>query len=86
MVWPFIVIHKCEALSNSASEQTHTGKNRLLTIETSGYRTSVENAELSPATQHNTSRAGNSRNTVTVSFHGVTGMKHHVPTSVQINF
>ncbi|GFT90731.1 uncharacterized protein TNCV_3010911 [Trichonephila clavipes] len=51
------------------------GKDHLLTIAISGYRTSVENVELSPPFQPYVSSDNNSRTTITVIFRYVTGKK-----------
>ncbi|GFY24091.1 hypothetical protein TNCV_1011441 [Trichonephila clavipes] len=50
------------------------GKHHL-SKATSGYRTYVENVELSPLVQHNASPEDNSRTTVTVTFRDVTEKK-----------
>lgn len=51
------------------------GMNHLLTLAISGYRTFVENVELSPPVQHYASSDENSKTTAKVSFHDVTGMQ-----------
>ncbi|GFU65481.1 hypothetical protein TNCV_634041 [Trichonephila clavipes] len=51
------------------------GKNHLLIIEISSYKTSFEKVELSPPVQHYASPGDNSRTPVTVYFHDVTGRK-----------
>ncbi|GFV46007.1 uncharacterized protein TNCV_2200171 [Trichonephila clavipes] len=74
-MWPCIGIHKNEVWANGTSEQTHMGKKYLITIAIPGYRSSVENVELSSPVQHNASPDRNSKTTVTVSFLRVTGIK-----------
>ncbi|GFW06972.1 hypothetical protein TNCV_3691681 [Trichonephila clavipes] len=65
------------------------GKDHILAITISGYRTSVEDVELSSTVQHNASEGDNSRTTVMVSFRDVTGIKPYMfrslynPTSVE---
>ncbi|GFW82591.1 uncharacterized protein TNCV_3491631 [Trichonephila clavipes] len=73
-------IHSSEVCSNSTSEQIHLGKDHLLTIVVSGYKTSVENVMLSPPFQHIAS-PDDSRTSLTVCSLDVTGMKpyHDVP-------
>ncbi|GFU57601.1 uncharacterized protein TNCV_3637591 [Trichonephila clavipes] len=51
------------------------GKDHLVTIAISDYKTSVENMELSPPVQYNASPDDNSRTLVTVSLCDVTGIK-----------
>ncbi|GFV25842.1 hypothetical protein TNCV_3868101 [Trichonephila clavipes] len=63
------------SLVQSTSEQTHMGKDHLLTIEISDYRSSVENVELSPRVQHNAFPDDNFKATIMVSFRAVTGIK-----------
>ncbi|GFW91081.1 uncharacterized protein TNCV_1759551 [Trichonephila clavipes] len=74
-MWPCIVIHKNEVWTNVTSEQTHMGKNYLLTISIPGYKPSIENVELSSPVQHNASPDKNSRTSIMVSFLDVTGIK-----------
>ncbi|GFY03003.1 hypothetical protein TNCV_980081 [Trichonephila clavipes] len=49
------------------------GKDHLLTIAITDYRSSVENVEFSPPTQHNASSDDNSRILEKVSFRSDTG-------------
>ncbi|GFW65247.1 hypothetical protein TNCV_395131 [Trichonephila clavipes] len=51
------------------------GKEHSLSMAIFGYRTSVENVDLSPSVQHNASSDDYSRTTVTVFFRDVTGME-----------
>ncbi|GFU04115.1 uncharacterized protein TNCV_862721 [Trichonephila clavipes] len=53
----------------------HMGKDQLFKIAISGYRTSVENVELSPPFQHNATPNDNCWTTIVGSFRNVTGMK-----------
>ncbi|GFX06541.1 hypothetical protein TNCV_3017751 [Trichonephila clavipes] len=69
------VTHKNEVWLNSTSEQTHLGTNHIFTTAFSGYRTSVENVELSPLVLHNTFPDDNSRTTITISIRDITEMK-----------
>ncbi|GFV87437.1 uncharacterized protein TNCV_4034091 [Trichonephila clavipes] len=74
-IWLCIVIHKNEVWANGTSEQTHMEKKYLLPIAIPGYRSSIENLELSSPVQPNASPDKNSRTTVMVSFLDVTGIK-----------
>ncbi|GFV49054.1 hypothetical protein TNCV_5065381 [Trichonephila clavipes] len=58
------------------------GKYHLLIIASYGYRSSVENVELSPGVQHNASSDDNSK---TPSIRDVTEMKVCPASSLQIN-
>ncbi|GFV57580.1 uncharacterized protein TNCV_4399361 [Trichonephila clavipes] len=74
-MWPCIGIHKNEVWANGTSEQTHMVKKYLITMAIPGYRPAVKNMDLSSPVQHNASPDRNSKNTVTVSFLGVSGIK-----------
>ncbi|GFV24832.1 hypothetical protein TNCV_883001 [Trichonephila clavipes] len=67
-------MHKMKSRSIAPWNRRYS-KDHFLTIASSGYRTSVENVELSLPFQLNASPNNTSRTAVTVYFRDVTGMK-----------